>query len=350
MMHFTAERLKHATRAILLAVGAPEDIAEYLAGSLVENELTGHDSHGVIRMTNYTDRVAAGQIKPAARPSILRESPTTAVVSGNWGFGQVGVKFATEVAIRKAMETNIAAVGVVQMNHMGRLGEYATMIADRGMIGMVVTGGFSAHTRQVAPFGGAGRALGTNPYSFAVPASAHTRFLADFATSSVAEGRLRVARAEKTPVPEGMIVDAEGRPSTDPNAFYNGGMLLPAGGHKGYAMSLMADLFGSFLSGSDMLGTPPHTQGTFIMALRVDAFRPLDEFVTAVDKRFDEIKAISPAPGFKEVLIPGERAARAKAQRLKEGISLPEDTWNQLVAIAKKYQVSLDEVTSTATS
>lgn len=343
-MLIKAEKLKDVTATILLAAGAPKDIAEYLAGSLVVNNLMGHDSHGVIRIPIYLKHVDLGKVKPAARATILRESPATAVISGNWGFGQVAVKYATELAIKKAKETNIAAVSVVQMNHMGRLGEFATMIADEGMIGMVVTGGFSGHTRQVAPFGGAGRALGTNPWCFAVPAGVHEHFLVDFATSVVAEGKLQVARAKKVAVAEGILVDSEGQPSTDPNAFYDGGMLLPFGGYKGYAMSLLADLLGALLPGTETFGEPPHTQGTFVLALRVDAFRTFSEFVSAVDNRFDEIKAIPPAPGCDEVLIPGEPEVRANKQRLKDGIDLPEDTWNQLVAVGKKYNVVIEDL------
>jgi LDH2 family malate/lactate/ureidoglycolate dehydrogenase len=199
----------------------------------------------------------------------------------------------------------------------------------------------------VAPFGGAGRALGTNPYSFAVPAGAREPFLADFATSVVAEGKLQVARAKGMRVAEGIILDSEGRPSTDPNDFYKGGTMLPFGGHKGYALSLLADLLGSLLPGADAMGEPPYTAGTFMMALRVDAFRPFAEFTAAVDQRFGEIKEVPPAPGFKEVLIPGEPEARSRAQRLKEGIPLPEDTWDKMATVATQYGVDLEEVMGT---
>lgn len=349
-MQIKADELTDATTAILSAAGAPKDIAEYLAGSLVTNNLTGHDSHGVIRIPKYLSNVEAGKVIPDARASVLRDSPATAVVSGNWGFGQIAVKFATELAIEKAKECNIAAVSVVEMHHMGRLGEYATMIADAGMIGMIVTGGFSGTTRQVAPFGGSGRALGTNPWSFSVPAGAHDHFLVDFATSVVAEGKLQVARAKKAAVGEGIIVDSDGQPTTDPNDFYNGGMLLPFGGYKGYSMSLLADLLGALLGGTETFGEPPHTQGTFVLAVRVDAFRSFGEFVDAVDKRFDEIKAIPPAPGYDEVLIPGQPEARTNAQRLKEGIDLPDDTWNQLVEVGKKFNVFIEDQKSKASA
>lgn len=344
MLMFTAGQLQRVAKAVFLGVGAPDDIADYVAQSLVDANLMGHDSHGVIRVPTYVQRVEEGRVKPAARPTVVRESATTAVVKGNWAFGQVSARFATELCIRKAKETDIAATTIAECNHIGRLGEYATMIAHEGMIGMVVTGGFTAPFNGVAPYGGAGRALGTNPYSFSVPAGAHTPFLADFATSVVAEGKLQVARAKGEPVSEGVLLDSEGNPTRDPNAYYSGGMLLPFGGHKGYALSLLADLLGCLLGGAEVLGTPPHTAGTFIMALRVEAFRPFAEFTAAVDRRFAEIKAIPPARGFQEVLIPGEPEMRSKAERLREGIPVPDDTWEKIVAGAREYGVDVDKV------
>jgi LDH2 family malate/lactate/ureidoglycolate dehydrogenase len=311
-----------------------------VAHSLVESNLMGHDSHGVIRVPNYVLRVEQGRIVPDARPSILRETSTTAVVQGNWAYGQSAAKYGAEVAIRKAREANVAACAIVQCNHIGRLGEYAVMMAREGMIGMVVTGGFSSPFNGVAPYGGVGRALGTNPYAFAVPAGTREPVVADFATSIVAEGKLQVARAKRSQLAEGLILDSQGRPSTDPEDFYQGGMLLPFGGHKGYALALVADLLGSRLGGAEILGEAPHTVGTFILALRIDAFRPLDEFTAAVDGRLGEIKTVPPAPGFQEVLIPGEPEARSRALRLQEGIPIPEETWDKLVETARKYGVS----------
>jgi LDH2 family malate/lactate/ureidoglycolate dehydrogenase len=339
MLTFTAAQLESAAQAIFAAVGAPADIAEHVARSLVESNLMGHDSHGVIRVPTYVQRVEQGRIRPDARPSILRETSTTAVVRGNWAFGQSAATYGAEVAIRKAREANVAACAIVECNHIGRLGEYAEMIAREGMIGMVVTGGFASPFNGVAPYGGVGRALGTNPYSFAVPAGAREPFVADFATSVVAEGKLQVARAKRSQLPPGLIVDSQGRPSTDPEDFYAGGMLLPFGGHKGYALALLADLLGSRLGGAEVLGEAPHTVGTFVLALRIDAFRPLAEFTGAVDTRLEEIKAVPPAPGFQEVLIPGEPEARSRALRLQEGIPIPEETWEKIVATAGKYGV-----------
>lgn len=342
MLQFTAEQLRRVSERIFGAVGAPVEVASYMAETLVECDLMGHESHGIIRIPSYVERVENGRCDPAARPTILRETATTAVISGHWTFGQVAARFAAEQVIRKAKEANVAAVAVVECNHQGRLGEYSAMIAQEGMIGMVVTGGFGAPFNPVAPYGGAKGVLGTNPYSFAVPAGTSAPFVADFATSIIAEGKLRVAQAKGIAVQEGALIDAEGRPTTDPTAYQKGGALLAFGGHKGYALSLLADLLGSLLGGAEKVGTPPLTYGTFIMALRVDAFREFGEFGEAVDRRLAEVKAVPPAAGFKEVLIPGEPEARTRSLRLQQGIPVPEATWEKIVEVARSHGVDVD--------
>ena len=341
MARFTSGQLLALSRSIFEAVGAPEDIASLMAGSLVECDLMGHESHGVMRIPSYVERVEAGLCNPSSRPKVLRESHSTAVISGQWGFGQVVARYGAETVIRKARETDIAAVSVVECHHQGRLGEYSAMIAREGMIGMVVTGGFSKPFTNVAPYGGVKGALGTNPYSFAVPAGTHEPFVSDFATSMIAEGKLKVAQAKGVPLPEGALIDGEGRPSTDPADYQRGGALLPFGGHKGYALSLLADLLASRLGGAEELGKPPFTYGTFMMAVRIDAFRPFGEFTGAVDRRLEEIKAVPPTPGFREVLIPGEPELRTKAVRLEEGIPVPDATWEKIEAVAGKYGVDI---------
>lgn len=339
MSRFAQDQLLAVSKAIFEAVGAPEDIAALVAGSLVECDLMGHESHGVMRIPSYVERVEGGLCKPAARPKIVRETPSTAVISGQWGFGQVVARYGAETVVRKARETDIAAVGIVECHHQGRLGEYSAMIAREGMIGMIVTGGFGKPFTNVAPFGGAKGVLGTNPFSFAVPAGSHEPFVSDFATSMVAEGKIKVAQAKGVQLPEGAIVDAFGNPSTNPSDYLEGGALLPFGGHKGYALSLLADLLASRLGGAEELGKPPYTYGTFMMAVRVDAFRPYGDFTAAVDRRFQEIKAVPPAPGFRQVMIPGEPELRTKAVRMKEGVPVPEAIWEKIAAIADKYGI-----------
>lgn len=350
MQQIKAQQLKGIVRTIFLAARTPEDIADYVAGSLVESNLMGHDSHGVIRVPRYVEQIEKGDLQPAARPEVAKETATTAVVKGNWAFGQLTAKFGAEVAIRKAKASHVAAVGLVQTNHVGRLGEFTAMMAAAGLIGIMTTGGWRAPIGGVAPYGGAGRALGTNPYSFAVPTGRHDIVLVDFATSVLAEGKLQVARAKGAPLPPGVILDKHGNPSTNAEDFYAGGVMLPFAAHKGYALSLIADLLGASLPGADAFVDDPALHrifgpsGSLLIALDVEAFRPLAEFKAVVDERLGEIKDVPPAPGFAEVLIPGEPELRTKAEREREGIALPDNTWHALVETARKLGVDVSAI------
>jgi hydroxycarboxylate dehydrogenase B len=344
MLQFKAEQLEKVASAIFQGAGAPEDVSQLVAHSLVSANLMGHDSHGVLRIPRYCQQIAEGQILPTTRPQVTKETPTTAVVDGNWNFGQVAAKLGAETAIKKAKDQNVAVVTLTRQNHVGRLGEWSGMMAEAGMVGMVVTGGWRNPITGVTPFGGAGRVLGTNPFSFAIPTAEHEMVLVDFATSVVAEGKLQVAMAKGAAVPQGFILDKDGNPSTDPNDFYKGGMLLPAAGHKGYSLALVADILGGLLAGNELVGRDWNLTGTFMLAVNVEAFRPLAAFTAAVDGRLDEVKAVKPAPGFQEVLIPGEPEMRSKAQREREGVGVPEATWDALVTTGGKLGVDVAKV------
>ncbi len=333
-----AEQLEDLGRRIFVAVRTPDAVARYVAHSLVTNNLLGHDSHGFFRILSYLEHIRQGTIRPAARPEIINESDTTALISGNWAFGQVSAKFAAEVAIRKAMRANVAAVGVVKLTHAGRIGEFAELIARAGMFGMVVLGG-SRDAKGVAPFGGKQAIFDTNPYAFALPAGKRPIVVADFATTVMAVGKLQVARAKGEPLPHGVILDKEGHPSTNPDDFFRGGLLLPMGRHKGYAMALVAELLAAPFIGCDVYGAGPRAHGAFMLAVNVEAFRPLAGFCREADALLSEVKAIPPADGFDEVLIPGEPEFRAMARRKQSGIFLPEETWQQLVQVAKELGV-----------
>lgn len=341
---FMAPQLEELAGAIFRAAGAPEDIAAHVARSLVTCNLVGHDSHGVIRVPNYIDVVNRGGIVPAARPAVGKETPTTAVVDGNWAFGQITAAYAAKVAIEKARAANVAAVGMIRCNHIGRLGEYIESCTREGMVAFLM-GTHDGRTAgsAVAPYGGAARIFSTNPLAFGVPAAEGEPVLADMATSVVAEGKLRVARAKKQPIEPGAILDKEGNPSTNPEDYYAGGMLLPFGGHKGYALAVIADLLGRYLPGGEALTGPWVSFSNLLVVIDVGAFRPKEEFRSAVEGRLRQIKAVKPAPGFEEVLLPGEPERRTLARRSVEGIPLPEDTWQQICDTARKLQVPLPE-------
>ncbi len=341
MIVYAPRQLEALATAIFGAAGAPSDIAAHVAHSLVEANLVGHDSHGVLRIPSYLELLEKGAVVPAARPSVTRETATTAAVDGNWAFGMVTARFATNIAIEKARTQQVAAVSIVRLNHIGRLGEYTELAARNGMFAFMTGAAFNSKT--VAPFGGASGVMSTNPISFAVPSTGEGAVIADIATSVVAEGKVRVARAKKQPLPPGAIIDSEGNPTTDPERFYAGGALLPVAGHKGYAMAVIADLVAGRLASGEKMLAPAICFGGFLMVVNVEAFRPLEAFRQAVSERATEIKAVRPAAGFSEVLMPGEPEQRTREKRSIDGIALPEDTVQRLSEIASRHGIQMPE-------
>lgn len=345
MPNFTADQLRRIGRAIFKAVGTPPDVAQRVSDSLVTNNLMGHDSHGVIRIPAYLRKINEGQIVPQAQPEVVWETPTTALLDGHWAFGQVVAARGMEIAIAKAREQNIAAVGMFHCPHIGRVGEYPAMAAEQGMIGIALCNS-GPPGGNVAPFGGRKPFFSTNPLALAVPAGEHSPLLVDFATSIVAEGKVRVARNRGKRIPEGWIIDAEGHPSTDPHDLYEGGALLPFGKHKGYGLALFIDIVGGILTGTGCTSMPDYDggNGTFMMAINIEAFRPLEEFKGLVDQLFAAVKEVPLAPGFEEILIPGEIEYRTQAQREREGIFVEEVTWEQIVEAAQSLGVDVESL------
>jgi LDH2 family malate/lactate/ureidoglycolate dehydrogenase len=339
-MHtFSAGELEQTTRAVLEALGSPPDLAAIVAHSLVEANLMGHDSHGVIRLPAYAKLAHKGQIKPAERSRIAKQHKASAQVDGCWGWGQPAAHQATQTAIGLAREFGVAAVTITRCNHVGRLGEYVELIARAGLIGMAMSNIDAA----VAPFGGRKRVLGTNPMAYAVPrADGQNPVLIDFATSGTAEGKLQVARAKGEKVGPGLILDKHGLPSQDPEAFYDDGVLLPFGGHKGYGLSVMIDLLGGALSGMAPASLPDYGggNGTLLIALNIPAFVSESVFTSQVEGLCANLKSTPTAPGFKEVLVPGDPEWQTRAQRLDKGIELPATTWQRIQALAHELQIS----------
>ena len=311
--------------AIFRATGAPGDLAGQVADVLVDNHLAGHDSHGILRIPEYVKSVQAGEIVPTARPRVIEESATSALVSGNWAFGQVTGTFAADLAAEKALRERVAVVSVVQAGHTGRLAAFTDRAARMGVAMFMAIGTVNKPT--TAPYGGSAAALGTNPISFSVPNPAGDPVTLDFATSSIAAGKIKAAKAKHEQLPPDAILDAQGRPSTDPQAFFDGGFLLPFGGHKGYALAVIAELLSGPLAGADAYPGVMSRSGIFIFAVDAAAFRPAADYGAALSRTLGRIKAVPPAPGFAEVLLPGEPEARTRARREREGIPIPEDTW-----------------------
>lgn len=341
----TAESLAELSQKIFEAVGCPPDIAKRVATALVDANLCGHDSHGVIRIPSYVEAVKEGHVIPDARPTVARRVGATALVDGRWAFGQVSAAFATDVAIAIARDQGIGMVGIVRCNHIGRLGEYATMASDAGMVLIVVAGGFGGRGVTAVPYGGSKPLFGTNPIAVGIPAGAQPDVLVDFATTAVAAGKIEVARAKKVPLPPGSIVDREGRPTTDPEDYYRGGALLPFGGHKGYALSVVVEFLGRIMTGADSYaegnrGGPVYGHsGTLMIAMDPGVFVDAEQYAARADEALTRLKAIPPAPGSPGVMIPGEPEARSRAERSVHGIPLAEETWDRILSTARSLGV-----------
>jgi LDH2 family malate/lactate/ureidoglycolate dehydrogenase len=339
MLTIAPDRLVAVGTTIFSAAGAPADVAEQVARSLVDANLAGHDSHGVLRIPSYVQAIEQGQVRPAERPVVLEEGLTTLLVDGRYGFGQLTARFAMEQAIARAQRTQVAVVATVRTNHIGRLGEWTELAARAGLIGVCTVASGSGRF-NVVPHGGLRPALGTNPISFGLPLRGRPPLLLDYATTAIAGGKVMFARDQGVPLPEGLLLDREGRPSTDPEDFFTGGGLLPFAGHKGFALALVVDLLSVALTGADARGEAGRANGAFFLAIDAAAFRSREEYFETAERTVRRIKAVPPAPGFSEVLLPGEPEARSRAER-SAGIPVPEGTWSAIEATAARLGVAL---------
>lgn len=326
---------------ILTAVGTERDAAGTVADSLVDANLCGHDSHGIMRLPIYVQLAEEGDVDPRAIAVLSRSVGAAAIVDGNWGWGQPAMRLAVLSALECADRTGVGVASVRTCYHVGRLAPYVEEIARHRKIGLA----FSSAGPFVAPFGSRQRVLGTNPIAWAVPRSDHAPPIClDIATAAIAEGKIRHARAKGVDVPPGAIVDRDGQPTTHPDDFYQGGALLPFGGHKGSGFGVLAQLLGAGLSGatSERFATRRGGNGPVVMAIAIDAFCRVDDFFAIVDHEASAISAATPAAGVDRVLLPGEPELRTRAQREVEGIPIPERTWDEVVAMAQRYRVALD--------
>ncbi|HME96890.1 MAG TPA: Ldh family oxidoreductase [Methylomirabilota bacterium] len=336
-----SQRLEAKASRMFVAMGAPERDAAWIAQLLVRANLRGHDSHGVIRVPQYWESVKKGQVDPKTPITVTAESPALIRLDGGGGFGQVVGRRAMEMAIAKAKVGGLSAASTSRTSHVGRLADYAEMAANAGLVGMLWAN--CVHGLNVAPWGGAARRLGTNPHAVAIPGVSGPAMVLDFATSVVAEGKMRVKRNRKQQAPPGWFVDAAGRPATDPEIFYGEppGALLTAGEHKGYGLSLAVEILGGILSGTGPAGPPPgvFANGTLMICLDVERFLPLAEFHAQVGSLFAWVKTAPLAQGAGEILIPGEPEARLEAERRAQGIPVEEQTWSQIEAAAAELGV-----------
>jgi LDH2 family malate/lactate/ureidoglycolate dehydrogenase len=337
----TATELRAIVCEALVAAGASATNAEIVADHLVLANLSGVDTHGVWHLAAYVEALQQGLIDGVATPAVLQEGPNMALVSGHWTFGQVAAKFAMERAIEIARNHDVAVVGLVQCHHIGRLGHFTEMAADAGLIAQVWAGGFAEEAPVTMPYGGRERVLSTNPISIAFPAGHEPRTMFDFATTTLSGVKVDNARRRGEALPPGAIVDRDGRPSTDPNDFYDGGGMIPFGGHKGYALSMAAEFLGRIFTGSSTFaeaergGSAMRHQGVTMIVTRADLFRSRADYDREADEMEQRTRAIPPARGFTEVLVPGDPEWRTRLDRQTHGIPVEDAIWTRIEALPR---------------
>lgn len=350
-------RLKNFAQSVFLKMGCPDDQAELASGVLVLADLRGVDSHGVARLTGYVRLWEAGRVNATPDIKVIHETPSTAVVDGDKGLGLVVAPKAMEIAMKKAKRAGTGWVAVKNSNHYGIAGYHAMMALKYDMVGISMTNA----SPLVSPTFSVERLLGTNPIAVAIPASEQPPFVADFATTTAANGKLEVLQRKGENAPIGWIQDLDGFPSQNAHALKEGGALLPLGSdrehgsHKGYCLGSIVDIFSAVLSGANYgPWVPPFVSflplaenqvgkglGHFLGAMRVDAFRPAEEFKMHMDQWISRFRAAKTTEESEKVYIPGDPERKMEQLRSSEGIPLLEPVVKDLKALAEKFGLEL---------
>lgn len=340
------EPLKRFAKEVFLQRGMPDDYADIVAELLVWANLRGVDSHGVIRIPRYLELLDSTEVNDKPEVKLLRETPATLLMEGDRAFGALPMVEATERAIEKARNTGIGYAVVRDMAHAGAAGYYTLMAVEQGMAGIAMLGGIP----NMAYHGSKVAGLGTNPIAMAVPGGKYKSVVLDMATAIVAHGKFRQARDEGRLLPEGWALDKEGNPTVDPSKAQ---VPFSVGGPKGSGLSLMFEFFSSVLGHNAVLaehipnkteGARRHRQNGVICAIDIAAFCDPDEYRSDVDATVEAIKTLPKLDGVEEILMPGEIEDRNFAKRSKDGIPLPQGTWNNLQKFAAdRFDIAMPE-------
>jgi len=354
---FSYQSLYDFTYTVFKQIGCNDASATTATKVLLAADVRGIDSHGVARLTGYVRLWEAGRINSNPNINIKHETPSTAVVDGDAGLGLVVAPYAMQVAIDKAEKVGTGWVSVCNSNHFGIAGYHAMMALEKDMIGMAMTNA----SALVAPTFSIERMLGTNPIAVAIPTGKEPPFVADFATTTAANGKLEILQRKNADAPPGWVQDKDGNASVDANALKTGGALLPLGSdrehgsHKGYALGSIVDIFSAVLSGASYgpwappfpayvpmpENMPGKGLGHFFGAMRIDAFRPAVEFKQQMDNWIGRFRNAKPASGYDKVLIPGDPEREMEAIRMQEGIPVVESVVKELNEVAAKFGLTL---------
>jgi uncharacterized oxidoreductase len=342
------DSLEQFAAALLQAGGANSEEARITAIGLVDANLCGYDSHGVMRIPYYVAAMQKGEVLSSASWDVLRESDHHIAVDANWGFGHVTALRLTEKLIEKAQAGGVGIGTMLHSGHIGRLGQYAEIVAARGLVSMLMVNSHGA-VHRVAPPGGKASRLATNPLCIGVPHGDHDDLILDFSTSATAEGKVRVKWIAKEAAPEGWLIDAEGRPTTDAAALYGEprGSILPFGGpqmYKGFGLGLMVDILCGALSGGLVSREKPLTpigNCVFMMVLDPAHFGGAQHFADEVSQLAAFVRDCPRCEGVNEIMLPGDPERRTRRERSAIGIPLDEENWKKLVELAVRFGVAL---------
>lgn len=345
---FKKDRLASFAASAYLALGMPQDDAELVADTLVQADLWGHQSHGLMRIFWYGARIQSGAMKAVTKPELVVDGGAIAVIDGQDGVGQVIAAHSMHEAIKRAKQHGVGVVAVRNSGHFGTAMYYTRLASEEGCVGFISTNSSPA----MAPFGGREKRIGANPWSLAAPAGRYAPMMLDIANTAVARGKLYLARQRGETIPEGWAIDRDGHPTTDPIAGIAGN-ILPFAEHKGYAIATMMDVLSGVLSGShfgaDVVG--PYVAegrsgvGHLAIALDIAAFRPLPDFCRDMEHLVESIKGVPCVPGTEEIYYPGELESRAEERYRQAGVTLPGDTIAELNAAAKNLGIAALDAT-----
>jgi len=353
---FSYQQLFNFTSKVFQKIGCSDEHADVAAKSLLSADIRGIDSHGVARLSGYVRLWEAQRINAKPVMKVIHETLSTAVVDGDKGLGLVVAPFAMKIAIEKAKQVGTGWVSVQNSNHFGIAAHHAMMALEYDMIGMAMTNA----SPLVAPTFSIDKMLGTNPICVAAPAGEEPAFVADLATTTAANGKLEILQRKNLQTPDGWVQDKDGNPSNDPHALKTGGALLPLGGdkehgsHKGYALGAVVDIFSGLLSGANYAPwVPPFPAyvpmpaqqpgkgiGHFLGAMRIDAFRPANDFKKHMDHWIRGFRSAKTIAGEERVLIPGDPEREMAILREKEGIPLLDVVVNDLNGLAQRLALS----------
>lgn len=345
-MNFTHQRLLHFTEQVFVKCGMNEQDAKLAADVLIAADLRGIDSHGVARLSGYVRLYEANRANMNAQHKIIYETPSTATIDADQGLGLVVAPKAMDIAIEKAKNVGTGWVAIQNSNHFGIAAYHAMKALPNNMIGIAMTNA----SPLVAPTFSNQRMLGTNPICYAFPARKHLPIIIDMATSAAANGKLEIAQRTSKPIPNNWVQTKEGNESTDANELSKGGSLLPLGGHKGYGLASLVDILCGVLSGANygpwvppfvaflnpLENLPGNGIGHFLGAMRIDAFRPANDFKNNIDNWIDAFKNAEKTDENQHVIIPGEPEFLIEKERSESGIPLNEKVITDLKELANK--------------